>query len=445
MIKKINIIFYILIILFFIFFEFLNKQNSYILFITSLIMTITTFLSFFYIYILTKKINNKNKNLELKNLNKKLNASFLKINNLSKKLKQLTELTRDLGNNNMELDDFCNELLETAHNFIPQSNYGSISLIKNGEWNFISTIGHNINLLKTLKFNVYEINPKEGIQIININKRNKNLKKEIKEKLFLATQPTKETLASYIKLNETLALNISLDISKENKLNFDDTSIELMESFSNITKSFFNQKLSHDNIKEAYYEFANKLAIISEGYDEDTGNHVKRVSILSGFIAEKIGLNSKKVNDIKKFAQLHDIGKIFTPKEILNKKTSLTPQEWEELKKHTINSKKLLNGKYFKTALNIALYHHEKYDGTGYPFGLSKNLIPIEAQIVGIVDVYDALRSKRSYKEAFDHNKVLNIILKGDGRTNPKHFNPVLLKIFTKYERKIEELYNELK
>ena len=439
MLKSLHIIPLYSLILFFILIELLNMNNSFVLLITSLIMTLTTFLSFIYSFSLKKRIIS-----DKTTLNKQLTTSSLKIELLSQKLKQLTELMRDLGNNDMELDEFCNELLETAHNFIPQSNYGSIAIIKDEDWNFVSAIGHNINTLKTLKLKSYDFNPQEGIQIININK-NKNLEKSIMKKLLLATRPTKATIASYIKLNENFALNISLDISKESNLKFDDTSIELMKSFSSITKAFFNQKLSLNNIKEAYYEFANKLAIISEGYDEDTGNHVKRVSILSGFIAEKIGLNSKKINEIKKFAQLHDIGKIFTPKEILNKRTTLTPEEWEELKKHTTNSKKLLNGKYFKTALNIALYHHEKYDGTGYPFGISGNLIPIEAQIVGIVDVYDALRSKRSYKEAIEHEKVLKILLNGDGRTSPNHFNPVLLKVFKEYEKDIKELYNELK
>jgi HD-GYP domain-containing protein (c-di-GMP phosphodiesterase class II) len=150
------------------------------------------------------------------------------------------------------------------------------------------------------------------------------------------------------------------------------------------------------------------------------------------------------VKEIREFAPLHDMGKIFIPKEILKKPGKLTNEEWKIVKKHTSFSYKLLGEEeYFAMALNISLYHHEKYCGGGYPFNISGDKIPLEAQIVSIVDVYDALRSKRSYKPNFSHEKAMDIILNGDQRTKPEDFNPKVLNIFKKYSEEIKELYDK--
>ncbi len=202
----------------------------------------------------------------------------------------------------------------------------------------------------------------------------------------------------------------------------------------------------YDELKEAHLIFAQKLSMIAEGYDEITGNHIYRVGELSAFIAEKLGLGEEFVNEIRHYAPLHDIGKILVPSEILNKPGKLTKEEFEVMKKHTLYGEVLLGDvKMFEMARNIALYHHEKYSGGGYPFGLKGEEIPIEARIVAIVDVYDALRSKRPYKEAFSHEKTLKIILEGDGRTKPEDFDPNILEVFRKYGDEIKKLWEKVK
>jgi len=100
------------------------------------------------------------------------------------------------------------------------------------------------------------------------------------------------------------------------------------------------------------------------------------------------------------------------------------------MKQHTIFAKRLLTHPRFKIALEIALYHHENYDGTGYPFGLSGEAIPIPGRIIKVVDVYEALRSERPYKKPLSHEEAVKILLHGDNRTKPEHFDPVLLKKF---------------
>lgn len=199
------------------------------------------------------------------------------------------------------------------------------------------------------------------------------------------------------------------------------------------------------NLNKSYINFASKLAMVAESHDEDTGNHIQRVGELSYFIAEKMNFSKEFCEEIKIYAPLHDIGKIFIPSEIIKKTGPLSPEEWDLMKKHTSLAYKFLgNDFYLKTALNIALYHHEKFDGSGYPFGLKGNSIPVEAQIVSLVDVYDALRSKRSYKKAYSHEKAYEIIIKGDGRTNPFHFRPEMLEIFITNSEKIKNLWDNL-
>lgn len=212
----------------------------------------------------------------------------------------------------------------------------------------------------------------------------------------------------------------------------------------NINK--YKEELSKKNkdLIEAYNSFSLKLATIAESYDSVTGQHVHRVGELSEYLASLMGIDNEKVKEIGTFAPLHDIGKIYMPKEILNKKGSLSGNEWEIMKTHTIKGGELLGGdKGFETARNIALYHHEKYDGSGYPYNLIGEEIPVEACIVSLIDAYDALRSPRPYKKSLSHDEVMDILLKGDGRTKPEHFNPKVLETFKTYEHTFEKIWEK--
>lgn len=220
---------------------------------------------------------------------------------------------------------------------------------------------------------------------------------------------------------------------------------ELEATNEELEKAYNEISRKSDEFRMLLLHISERLATIAEGYDESTGQHINRVKVLSSFIAEKLGLSNEIVEQLKLFASLHDIGKIFIPKEILLKPGMLTPEEWEIMKKHTVFSKRILDIPGFETAFNIALYHHENYDGSGYPYGLRGEEIPIEAQIVKIVDVYDALRSDRPYKKGFPHDEAVRIILRGDGRTSPEHFSPRIVEVFSRHAQEIGRMWDNLR
>jgi putative two-component system response regulator len=144
---------------------------------------------------------------------------------------------------------------------------------------------------------------------------------------------------------------------------------------------------------------------------------------------------------------MHDVGKIGIPDRILLKTGSLTPNEWEIMKTHATIGGSILarnSSPYLQMGEQIALAHHEKWDGGGYPFGLKGDAIPLAARIMQLADIYDALRSKRPYKNAFDHAKSVEMILKGDGRTDPSHFDPVVLSAFEQCTDIFADIYHVL-
>ncbi|MEN3042015.1 MAG: HD-GYP domain-containing protein [Fervidobacterium sp.] len=217
---------------------------------------------------------------------------------------------------------------------------------------------------------------------------------------------------------------------------------ELQNSNARIEELYSEIETLSNELRDAFFDFSQRLATVVEGYEQETSKHIKRTQVLTRMMVERLELPKEYKDEIVQYSTLHDIGKIFIPHEILNKNGKLTKEEFEEVKRHTVYAKRLLAHPRFKVALNIALFHHENYDGTGYPLGLSKDEIPLEARIVKIVDVYDALRSDRPYKKAFTHEEAIKIITNGDGRVEPSHFDPKLLEIFLSLSEQIMSLYN---
>lgn len=202
-----------------------------------------------------------------------------------------------------------------------------------------------------------------------------------------------------------------------------------------------------DEYRQMLQNMFSSLLEASKLKDNDTGYHIERVNRYSKFVAETLmdrpeypQIDEDFVEDIGFLAAMHDVGKIGTPDDILNKTGPLETWERDVMNEHTKNGAYILSTYPNPMAKQIALSHHEKWDGTGYPFGMANQMIPLCARIVAISDVYDALRMKRSYKDSFSHEKAKNIIVELSGI----QFDPDLIKLFLEKDIKFDKIFSTL-
>jgi putative two-component system response regulator len=214
---------------------------------------------------------------------------------------------------------------------------------------------------------------------------------------------------------------------------------------SEVNKRTEELKQASDKLKEASLDTIYRLSVASEYKDQDTGTHIKRMSHYCSAVARHMGLDENTVTAILYAAPMHDLGKIGIPDKILAKPGKLDSVERDIMKLHTIIGAKILNRsdeEFIKLGGTIALSHHEKWDGSGYPNGLKGTAIPISGRIAAIADVFDALTSKRPYKEPCSVEKSLVIIR----RWSENYFDPDVVDAFMAIQDEIlaiKEQYTE--
>ena len=207
---------------------------------------------------------------------------------------------------------------------------------------------------------------------------------------------------------------------------------------------FFLRTISSQvqEVERAFLYTIGALARAAETHDEDTGDHIMRVNGYAEALAQALGCEDEFCRVLAYSAQMHDVGKLHVHPDILRKPAGLDAREWEAVKLHTVYGARILgDDPRLAMAKEIALSHHEKWDGSGYPNGLAGEGIPLSGRITMMADVYDALRSARPYKRPFDHQTSVDIIRHGDERLRPGHFDPRVLEAFLDNHRLFDEIF----
>ncbi|PNR95855.1 HD domain-containing phosphohydrolase [Petrotoga sp. 9PWA.NaAc.5.4] len=405
-------------------------------------------LSILFIILVILYQRNKNILKVLKNTNLKLNDSYNEISSLNKKNEilnqKLTKMYKIFYDFTKDYDTttILNGIIEELVNMIPEADCGSIGVVRGDQWKIIAAHGFPDEIYNfTLPFeNVIKVGShvKEVKNLSSHNINIPNSQKDILKKV--GAYEIKNSLFMDLRDSQKFVGNIS--VSTKVNIEFSESSKQIMEIFARLIEIFMDLKLKEKEAIDAYNYSLTKLTIVAERFDSETSDHMNRICDISYALAKKLGLDEEFSQKIKTYAYYHDIGKILIPIEILKKTGKLNPSEWEIIKKHPEYGADIIgNAEILKVAKNIALYHHERYDGNGYPYGLKGEEIPIEARIVSLVDVYDALRSERPYKRSLSHIESINIILNGDDRTTPAQFDPEILKVFIEVVEKFKNRY----
>lgn len=242
---------------------------------------------------------------------------------------------------------------------------------------------------------------------------------------------TRSVLAVPLKGREGRAVGV-FEVLNKGKGAFTDEDEGLLRILATMAASFIENATLYEDLRRSHLETIYRMALVAEFRDQkDTGRHLRRMSRFSGILAAAMGMTYQESEDIRYASPLHDIGKVAIPDSILRKPGKLEDAEYEEMKRHTIYGSQMLvnaESRLLRLAAKIAIAHHEHYDGSGYPYALKGDAIPIEARIVSVADVFDALVSKRVYKGAWTVEDAKTYIRGQEG----KLFDPAVIECLFK-------------
>lgn len=252
---------------------------------------------------------------------------------------------------------------------------------------------------------------------------------------------TNALLAVPLKNKEGNVIGVFQLNNKEDNTPFDKNDEGLLKLLASLASGYIEIATLYEEVKLSNLETIYRLAITAEYRDQhDTRLHLHNISKTCYFISKALGMDENEAETIKNAGMLHDIGKVAIPDNILLKPGKLTEEEYDKMKTHTFYGGKILEGaksKILKVAHKMSLFHHEKYDGSGYPFGLKGSKIPIEARILSVADVFDALCMKRIYKKPWKISEAYKYMLANCG----SEFDPEVIQAFKQAFHEIKSLY----
>ncbi|MFW6295176.1 MAG: HD domain-containing phosphohydrolase [Halanaerobium sp.] len=371
----------------------------------------------------TKSKELKSYNKKMVELNEEINESFNEIKDLNERFLKMVDLFSNTNYlNHYSEDEFMQDILKTAIEVVKEADYGTVYKYKDGKVKFIDSVGYNLESLQQIDISAEAFFNKNGsiermsFEDINDKKAKymdaasyNNFQKEAKK--------IKENICFDLEIKGKKKGGLSLDIAKESSQRFNKNSEKIFRVFYNITSIFYNLE-EYNYLQNSFTkELIASIINILEMYDYYTRGHSENVARLALLTAEEMGLSDQEVLDTYWAGMVHDIGKLLVPVQILNKTEKLNDVEYELIKKHPVwSSKALADSQTLEHISEYVLYHHERWDGNGYPEGLKGDEIPLISQIIAVADAWDAMTSDRSYRDALSRKKACQEIKKNRGK-----------------------------
>ncbi|MGM0378433.1 MAG: HD-GYP domain-containing protein [Bacillota bacterium] len=334
--------------------------------------------------------------------------------------------------------EFIEEIYEVVKKIVGKYDYSIAFLYKKGTVFPIKSKGYNIEELKKfgLKQSIVEKKyPKTDIYITENTSVKNNMTKKEKEKFNKINRNSKELMYLSLSFKEKTLGGIFLELKNDSDLKFTKEDLEIMKAFESIIKNYY-QNIMYNKMKEnQLIHIVEAMTTMLEIHDPYTKGHSYSVANISFKIGQFLNLSHKDLNKLYLAGLLHDIGKTFINYKILNKKGKLSNEEYELIKNHPSYANEILNNfSQFDKINKAILYHHERWDGTGYPDGLKKDEIPIFSQIICVADAYDAMISDRPYRKGLNINTALNELKENSGT----QFSPKVVDCFLKNLKELE-------
>jgi putative nucleotidyltransferase with HDIG domain len=330
---------------------------------------------------------------------------------------------------------FLSDLLNTALIVVEEADYGIVVIYEDDIAVFVDVVGHDKQLkgFRTKGF----LSSSKSPDIIKIQKGKQLLlsKTEGNEKSIINAyvKPSSESLIVILSHNQEKIAGLVLEKTKGN---FSNESVEIAKTLKNIPAAFFSNVYAFQEEQRVFEDMLLSIIKILSIHNEYTKKHSINVSNLATGIAKELGLNENQIKLVYWSGLVHDIGKILIPDSILDKKNALTKEEWELVKKHPTWGYEALNDNISHSKIaKYVLYHHERWDGKGYPEGISGKAIPLISRIITVADTYDAMTHKRPYRDAVSKDSALKEILENSGT----QFDPNVVKAFIDNSDKIIE------
>jgi ABC-type amino acid transport substrate-binding protein len=368
-------------------------------------------------------------NNELTTVYMELQKAYQDFGDAIGRFESLVEVLTKVGSNDIDERDFFGLFLSAALRIIPGADYGTVSLIIGNEWRFVASEGYNSEQL--LAIGIPENNLRHIYEVKVIDSLYAHYDQEIdptvRETLRKAVKPFKQSLLTPFLIDGKFLGTMSLDIDINSPATFTDDMKIVMNAFAKIASAFLAFK--RQSITQGKFQKNIILSLVRalEYYDRYTRGHSERVANYASMIAERAGLDREEIRKIYWASLVHDVGKIYVPQLILNKASKLTEEEFFEIRQHPVKSFEILKEtEGMDEIAHIVLFHHERWDGSGYPEQLKRDEIPLCSRIIAIADAYDAMTSERPYRNAIADNMAREELFKKRGT----QFDPILTDIF---------------